>query len=516
MRVSKKLSIILAAALAVSCLAACSSNNKQTDGGGGQLSYWMPLDTGSAMTVTEYGETPFAQEWQKRTNTQLKFIHPPQGQSSEKFSIMIASGDLPDIVEYTWNSYPGGADKAVKDGFVVQLNDKMEANSPAFYKFLKENPEIDKAVKTDSGAYTGYPGIMGDESLAVSAGLFLRKDWLDDLSLPIPETIDEWEKTLIAFRDQKGAKAPLSVQYTNFNWQIFVGAYGIGNGMYVDDGVIKFGPMQPEYKEFITKMNQWYTEGLLDKNIASLDSATANANILNGVSGASANSLGGGLGKLLAAAPDEKFDLAAAPYPVLTKGTKPEFGHSVSRVQVTSAAITTDCADVDAAMKFLDYGYTDEGRMLFNFGIEGESYEMIDGYPTYTSKITKDAEGLPMQATLARYTRAGNGALGSIQDKRYMEQYAALPQQQNAWAAWSNTNAAEHLLPAFYPTEEESEVYAKLVTAVDSYNSEMVLKFIMGVTPISNYDAYLAELKARGVEEIVKIHQNAYERYLAR
>lgn len=378
----------------------------------------MPLDAGSAQTVSEYGETPFAKEWQKRTGVDLEFVHPPQGQAGEKFSIMIVSGDLPDIVEYSWNTYPGGVDKAVSDGCVLKLNDMIEKNSPAFYRYLQENPELDKAAKTDAGFYTGYPGIMGDPSLAVSAGLYLRKDWLNDLSLAVPETIDERETVLKAFRDQKGAKSPLSILFSDFGFHTFVGAYGVGNGIYVDQGVVKYGPLEPGYKEFVTKMNQWYTAGLLDRNIPSLDLAAVTANILNGVCGAAVGAIGGGIGKVMAAAPDSTFDLVAAPYPVLQKGDKPEFGHSVSRVQGLYPAITSGCKNVEPAMKFLDYGYTDEGRIFFNFGIEGESYEMINGYPTYTEMITHDPNGLSMQATLSRYCRASNGSIGSIQDKR--------------------------------------------------------------------------------------------------
>lgn len=516
MKMKRYIALFTALVLTVACFAGCgkkASNNKSNSE---EITYWMPLDAGSAMSVTEYGETPFAQEWQKRTGVKIKFIHPPVGQNSEKFSIMVASGNLPDIVEYPWGNYPGGADKAIKDGFIIPLNDKIEKNSPALYKYLQENPDIDKGIKTDSGKYAGFPGIMGDNSLAVTAGLFLRADWLKELSLPVPETIDEWEKTLIAFKEQKGAKTPFSANYNIFSWNLFVGAYGIGYGMYVDDGVVKFGPLESGYKDFLIKMNQWYKDGLLDKNFASIDGATEQANILNGVSGASAGSLGGGLGKLIAAAPNETFDLVAAPSPVLKKGEKPEFGYSSSNIQGDIIAITKDCKDIDGAMKFLDYGFTEEGRLFFNFGIEGESYEMIDGYPTYTEKITKDSSGLPMQATLALYTRASNGAIGSIQDKRYLEQYAGLPQQQNAWKTWSNTNAALHMLPTFTPTEEESERYSKLLTAIDTYNSEMILKFIMGYEPISNYEKYVQELKSRGIDELVKIHQDAYNRFINR
>lgn len=188
----KKVALLLAGVMAATCFTGCGSK-KSTAGDTEHMRYWMPLDAGSAQTVSEYGETPFAKEWQKRTGVDLEFVHPPQGQAGEKFSIMIVSGDLPDIVEYSWNTYPGGVDKAVSDGCVLKLNDMIEKNSPAFYRYLQENPELDKAAKTDAGFYTGYPGIMGDPSLAVSAGLYLRKDWLNDLSLAVPETIDEWE-----------------------------------------------------------------------------------------------------------------------------------------------------------------------------------------------------------------------------------------------------------------------------------------------------------------------------------
>ena len=158
---------------------------------------------------------------------------------------------------------------------------------------------------------------------------------------------------------------------------------------------------------------------------------------------------------------------------------KPKFGNITSPVNTYCAAITSKCKDIDKAMKFMDYGYTDEGRMLFNFGIEGDSYEMIDGYPTYTKKITHSEDGVSMQSMLALYCRAATAAIGSVQDPRYMEQYAGLPQQKDAVKIWSNTDALEHMIPTFSPSQEESNEYAKLITAVDSYNTEMISKFIM-------------------------------------
>ncbi|WP_289466280.1 hypothetical protein, partial [Klebsiella pneumoniae] len=73
-------------------------------------------------------------------------------------------------------------------------------------------------------------------------------------------------------------------------------------------------------KDFLAQMNAWYEEGLLDPDFASVDGATMQSNILNGVSGATYGSCGSGIGKWMAAAPDAKFNLTGAKYPVVNKG----------------------------------------------------------------------------------------------------------------------------------------------------------------------------------------------------
>lgn len=516
MKLKKIISLILVLTLASVSFYGCKKKENVGESASGTLTYWMPLDMALATVVSNYGETPFAKELTRRTGVNVEYIHPANGRASEEFSIMLASNQLPDIVEYSWMNYLGGADKAVEDGFIVSLNDMMETKAPNFYGYLKENPEIDKRAKSDGGNYIGFPAIIGDESLLVSAGLCLRKDWLDELGMSVPETIDDWEKVLTAFRDKKNAAAPLSYEYAQFDFGVFSGAYGVGGGVYLDRGIVKYGPAEPGYKEYLKKMNEWYEAGLIDKNIFSIDGNTVMAHMLGGVSGAAVNSIGGGMGKMISSATDEKFDLVAAPYPVLERGQKPEFGHYNNPISAITISITTDCKDVDSAMKLLDYGYGEEGRKLFNFGIEGESYTVVDGYPRYTEFITDNKDGKPMQTMLALYARAATGTRGSIQDKRYMEQYAKLPQQKNAWEVWSNTNAKEHLLPTMYPTQKDTDLYAKIVVAIDTYNHEMIPKFIMGIEPLSNYDNYVQQLRQRGLDELIRIHQDAYEMYLKR
>ncbi len=517
-KILKSIAATAAICMLAGSFAGCGNNGKtQTSNSGTtELSYWVELDASTAQTVTELGETEFAKQLQEDTGVKLKFIHPPQGQAAEKFNIMIVSNDLPDIMEYNWTSaYAGGPEKAITDGYILKLNELMEQKAPNLTKYLNENDDVDNAVKTDSGYYFGFPFIRGDKTLQVSAGLVLRQDWLNDLGLEVPTTISEWKNVLQQFKDKKGASAPLSMAPNGFVWACFVDAYNTTRDFYIDNGKVVYGPAEPQYKDFLKEMNDWYKEGLLDNSIATVDSKMIETNILNGYAGATATTVGGGIGKLMAARPNDKFELVAAPFPTLNKGDYPEFGHMQLKVPNTYAAISAKSKNIDAAMKFLDYGYSEKGHMLYNFGIEGESYNMVDNYPKYTDYITKNPEGLAMSAAMSHYMRS-HVAGPFVQDIRYMEQYAALPAQQDAWKKWSDTNMEKHILPQLYFQENEIKEMASILNAVRTYESEQFLKFIMGVEPVDNFDAYVKEMNSRGLDKLLAAYQSAYERYLNR
>ena len=511
----KKL-ILVASALAASVLlVSCGGNGDKTKTDSDTVTYWVPL-TGNAMsTVSNLADTPFAKELMKEVGCNIEYLHPAQGQAAEKFNVMIAMGSLPDIIEYNWNGgYPGGYVKALSDGVVLPID--VEKEAPNMAKYAKANPDVDKLLKTDDGQYFGFPFIRGDEYLLTSAGPIVRADWLKELNMKAPETIDEWTTMLRAFKKEKNAKKPLSLNASHVSsFGLIVGAYGIADNLYIDNGIVKYGPSEDVYKEFLIQMNKWYEEGLLDADYASVDSTTMTSNIINGVSGATAGSCGSGIGRWLAAATEEGYDLIGLKYPVLNKGDKAQFGHYSLPVTTTVAAITKDCKNKELCAKILDYGYSEKGQMLFNFGIEGESYKMVDGYPTYTDIITKNPDGLSMADSLARYSLSySEGPF--IQDKRYMEQYAQLPQQKKALENWMDTDMKKHIMPTVNLTGEERESIATITESISTYKNEMAAKFIMGVESLDKFEKYQEELKNRGLDKYIKCYQDAYDRYLKR
>ena len=189
--------MVLAGAMAVGALSGCGGAN-ETASSGEEVGYWVALDTLVSQSVNNFGETPIGKALSEKTGVNVKWIHPAQGQSGEKFNLMVASNDLPDIVEYNWIDYAGGPDAAIEQGLIIDLNDYRD-QLPNFFAAIESDEEIEKLVKTDTGKIFGFPMLRKDPSLGSTGGFIIRQDWLDDLGLEKPETIDEWENVLTQF-----------------------------------------------------------------------------------------------------------------------------------------------------------------------------------------------------------------------------------------------------------------------------------------------------------------------------
>lgn len=490
---------------------------------GGSFSYWCELTTTVSANYSNLGETPFAKNWMEKTGSQIEFLHPPTGQMKEQFSLILADGNLPDLMEYNWMvDYPGGPEKAIKDGVIVPLNDVFAQYCPNLTKYLQENPDIDKMIKTDDGKYYAFPFIRGDERLCNTIGLMLRGDWLDELGMEVPTTIDEWHEVLTAFKEKKGATAPYTFEYTNQNLILadpFAFAHNTCRYFYIgDDGKVHYGAAEDNYKDFLTTMNQWYSEGLVDADLATLGNDQVSAKMTNGTAGASIGWAGSRMGTWTAAAQASNPDyrLVPAPYPTTEKGAFPEFGQMENQYSGrASVAITTSCKDLEKAARLMDYAYGEEGHMAFNFGIEGESYEMVDGYPTYTDQIMKNPDGWPISQAMSAYIR-GNYNGPFVQDLRYLEQYYTLDEQKATPEVWGASNAKKHALPPITPTAEESKEFSTIMNEINTYRDEMTLKFMFGTESLDNFDTYVQNIKNMGLDRALEIQNAALDRYNAR
>jgi putative aldouronate transport system substrate-binding protein len=222
-----------------------------------------------------------------------------------------------------------------------------------------------------------------------------------------------------------------------------------------------------------------------------------------------------GVWTLAARSSNPKFQLAGVPVPVLRKGDKPYRGYGTLAFRGEGAAITSSSKNVEIAAQLLDYTYSDEGHLYYNFGAPGVSYNMINNYPTYTDEVLKNPKGWPPAQALAAYSHAGYGG-PYIQDVRYLLQYASLPEQKQALDIWIWDGWLRNLVPSITPTQEESREFARIMNEINTYKNEMEIKFILGTENLSNWDNYVSTIKRMGIDRATEIQNAALARYNAR
>ena len=278
---------------------------------------------------------------------------------------------------------------------------------------------------------------------------------------------------------------------------------------------MKLGYAQEGYKDVLAWLNKLYEEKLLDPNFTTIEQNIVDSNILTGVSGVSSGSIGSKMGVLLKTNADQDFSLAAVPSLVANKGDTAMFAHYDNGLPGTNTYITTDCKDPAAAAHFLNYGYTQEGHMLYNFGTEGLSYEIVDGIPTYTDLIMKNEEGLSVSQAMSEYELAWWGG-PFVQDRNYILQYYEWEAQREALDTITKTDVAKYKLPNTLISEENQDEYANISSEINTYRAEMELKFIRGEETLDNFDQYLENLKSMNIDRLIEIEQEALDEFNSR
>lgn len=483
------------------------------------LSIWCPIDYRAASYVKTLAEVETWKVYMDAVNVDVEFIHPPQGMEAEQFMVLLTSRDLPDIIIYNWyDQYPGGPDTAISDEVIVDLTPYInETTTPNLMKVFEEYPSLVQSTKTASGKYYVFPCVRAFAT-QVSKGIGLRGDWLEELNLEIPVTMDDWHEVLVAFRDEKGCTAPLTFINQHFiESQAFCGAFGIGRKFYVDtEGVVQYGPAQEGYGEFLKTMAQWYSEGLIDKDFASTDASALNQNVTSEKSGAFLGVIDSQLGSLTTAFDNLNPDarIVGAPYPVLNEGDPIRiFNFDYEYTTTNCAAITTSCENVDAAVRFLDYAYSDAGHMLVNFGVEGLNYEIVDGEVVFTDYMTNNPDGITLKEMIMLYCPAG-GTWPLVRDVRLMN----LQRDErvvSASALWSDVSTRDAMVPLFAFSEEDNGRISKIMSDVYDYVDTMTLKYIMGQEDLSTLDEYFATIEDMNIAEVLDIYNRYYQEYLA-
>ena len=481
------------------------------------LSYFVADDSNAAIMTTDWNDNEFYQEMERRTGVHLEFEMVSSADYQTNFNLMIASGNLADMIYVGASYYAEGVDAAIDDGYFLDLTDLVDEYMPNYERIRTSDVQYELLSTTDSGRL-GAVYELRQSKQGPWLGLWIRQDWLDDLGLDTPVTFDDYHEVLTAFKNEKGATAPLILNFSGSDGEFgtMSGGLNVLNSWQLDEtGKVNFGPYMDAWKEYVTIMHQWYTEGLIDPDFMATDERTADmAKVVTGASGLFA-ALYTMPSVYEAASEDPNMNLAPVNPPVMNEGDE---GHIRLRDSYTSGntAISADSENWEVALRWLDYLYTDEGALLANYGVEGDTFEFDEnGKPVFTDKILNNENGWTMTQTVASYLCPSAG-IANWSD--WTRELAGVPEKDQAcYDVWSEFSDDWRLPSSVTLTQDESTERAALYADISTIVKEQTAQFISGALDIeSNWDAYISALEASGMERAIEITQAAYDRYLAR
>ncbi|RZU24028.1 extracellular solute-binding protein [Streptomyces sp. BK239] len=466
---------------------------------------------------------PFWQELTKRTGITLKPVSVPLSDYEKKRSLLIGAGDAPFLIPKTY--HPSEV-AFVSSGAILPVSEYVHL-MPNFQDKVRKwrlEPELD-SIRQSDGKYYLLPGLH--EKVKSGYSLSLRTDVLDRLGLTAPTTWDQVYTVLKAIKDRYPDRYPFTDRWstnTPFPAGAFFSylgqAYGVRAGWTYDniswdDGTEKFvfTGATDAFRQMIDYVRRLVAEKLMDPESFTQTDDDAVTKLLSEKSFViSANpqelvqKYRYNLERQVKGARIEMIPVPLGPAgPVVLGGARLENG-----VMISSRALESDT--FVAMMQFVDWlWYSDEGQRFAKWGVEGLTYTDAGGRYRLKDGISLMGSDADAPKDLQKdygffngvFTYGGSWALVSSSfspdEKKFQDVMSGRRQLPIA--------------PAHPLQSVEQEQATLWDTPLRDHVTQNTLKFVLGKRPLSEWDAYVRELKAKNMDRLVDLHNKAHERF---
>lgn len=471
--------------------------------------------------INNYNDFEYMQKLEELTGVHVETTEVNFFTASEQYNVLLASGDYPDLIKNLGTYYSTGLSGALSDDIIMDLTDDLSAYAPN-YDYLIHSNDAETPYYLTDGKVLQFMGTY--DSFINNQGLVLRKDWLEECGLDVPETYDELHDVLKAFKDKYNCSSAI---YMNNNCTITtltegynVATYNVsGSGgaggsssslpYYVEDGVVKCSFIEDGYRDYLTMIHDWYEEGLMDSDFVSIEydpfSSYLSGQITSDQMGVWCTS-GEGIDNYT-------VPVVCMASPVQNKGDKQHMTEMTLAPadDITAISVSSACEDPDIAMAWLDYWFSEDGVAFYNFGLEGTDYTLDENStPKFTDAVVNNEFGL--SASNYMRCRCAFGTMPSLM-LRYRSAYLNSDLVNEAWDVWtSNLDGTMAISSNVTMTTEQKEAETYKATDIMTYANQMISQFCNGDADIdTQWDTFVFQLKDMGIEECIELEQAAYD-----
>ena len=514
---------------------------------GGKLS--MMIINDAARTV-EVKDLAMVQRWKEDTGIEFDWQVIAADGAAEKLSLTLTAGDeLPDAF---WNFIGGlsgqyAVQYAEQDVF-IPTQDLINEYCPTLVQILEDNPQYQKEIVTPDGNMYGFPYIEQMKGLVMTSGpLLINQNWLDQVGMDLPTTVDEFTDILYAFKEAGDLNGngeadeipaltmfgPEEIdQFGSYNmFYRFTGCFGqadsycygnyLADHLAVIDGKITFTAMNESIRKTADYFHQLYADGLLNVNCFESTSTTNYTNSELIQTEAKAGVVGVWTDMQITDN-NVRHEYVAVPQLTGEDGGLSGFPLNYSEMQDTSdTCITTECKFPEVIACFVEYLISDPSLSVqSNWGAVGYNYyEDENGMLCFN--LDENGDIIPVEpytsfGEMRTNTTPARGSMIVLDE--YYDTVCQYTYDAVNLLEFQKVNGKEEQLsrgtnvPKLLMTVEENQRLNQIQPVISDIVDRYVATSVQNGTDDASWNQYLSDLEAAGVNELVEIFQGAYDR----
>lgn len=456
---------------------------------------------------------------------------------TERLNLAFATDDLPDVF---WNGLTD-SDLATygAQGYLIDMSELIEQYAPTIQNLLDTYPSLRRSILSPDGAIYSLPSIVMEEREKGRMRIYMNTQWLKNLGLEMPATLDELYDVLLAFKEKdpngngEADEIPVSARFEDHQLRmLMLAAFGYADARWdvVDDKVL-YVPAQENYYHYLEYMKRLFSEGLLDVEYFSQTADQYSAKTASVLCGMFVSN-----GANWVNIPQEEGYAQYSMFEPFTSAYNDEKIWPATEFSLANMfAITEEAENPEYLIRFADWCYTLEGSIAMRYGLENGTWEggvggyewakmdngefamvtyyddtQFDNYNDFRTRVITPMQGMYLSGEPNQLAGTGiNETYFTALDPRQVMLTNDILDHGQAYYDLS--------FPAAKITDAESAQISLLDTDIESYVQQMEAKFITGDEELTqeNFDAYVTGLFDRGLQDYIDLKQSIYDRWLA-